>query len=114
MKDDHKQTGRLVHETMNSLDNIKRASPAPYLLTRIKTRMQRNTEQVASVWYRLGSLLSQPKVATIGLLLLLLINTLIITMSGHTGSQTDNGNNLQQNEFAIGVVSIYEPETIEP
>ena len=39
-----------VEETLNSLDGIKRASPQPWLFTRIKARLNREEAEEKTVW----------------------------------------------------------------
>ena len=38
---------KLIEEALNSVDDVKRAAPKPFLLTRINARMRKETE---SAW----------------------------------------------------------------
>jgi hypothetical protein len=50
---------KLVEETINSLDGAAKASPAPFLLTRIGAKMANRQEQ-PSLWERAGFLITRP------------------------------------------------------
>ena len=49
-----------VEEALNSLDGIKRASPQPWLFSRIKARLSREEAEERTVWGTVGSFLSKP------------------------------------------------------
>ena len=55
-----------VEEVLNSLDGIKRATPQPWLFSRIKARLNREEDEEKTVWGNLGSFLSKPGVAIAG------------------------------------------------
>ena len=61
-----------VEKTLNSLDGIQRASPQPWLFSRIKGKMMQQDDK--SVWGTIGSLLSKPVIAIAGLCLILMMN----------------------------------------
>ncbi len=104
-----------IEDTLHSMDGMQRATPAPYLLTRIKARMQQSVTEQNSVWFRLGSLLSRPSIAFAALLLLLLINTIVINIAGNYNRMTGKTTvNPQRDEYAVSVLSIYESEPYEP
>jgi hypothetical protein len=77
---DKKKLDKLVDETINSMDNAERATPAPYLLTRIQAKMNKETASL-SAWERISSLLGKPLVALPSLVLVLLLNFWIIRSS---------------------------------
>ena len=47
-----------VEQTLNSLDGIQRASPQPWLFSRIKGRLMQQDDK--TVWGVIGSFLSKP------------------------------------------------------
>ncbi|MEO6584563.1 MAG: hypothetical protein ABIO05_09580, partial [Ferruginibacter sp.] len=72
-----------IEETLHSIDGLQRATPSPFLVTRINARMQQSTAEQNSIWYKLGILLSRPSIAFATLLVLLLINTVVINIAGN-------------------------------
>ena len=67
----------MVEQTLNSMDGAERATPAPFLLTRINAKM--NREQ-PSAWERFGIFLSRPIIAltTIAFLIFFKTNPLVL------------------------------------
>ncbi len=61
-----------VEQTLNSLDGIQRASPQPWLFSRIKGKLMQQDDK--SVWGTIGSFLSKPVIAIAGLCLILMMN----------------------------------------
>ena len=71
-----------IEDTLNSINGIERATPAPYLLTRIN--QQRN--KVDTSWLEsLTRFLTKPAIAVLVLFFIIMINVLIIT-SGNENS----------------------------
>jgi hypothetical protein len=105
---------KMVEETIQSIDGINRATPRPYLLTRLNARMQQSVLQ--NNWTKLGSFLSRPGIALVGILLLLAVNVAIISSNNTIPDRAlaeQSGSELKD-EFAINVVSIYDTENQEP
>jgi hypothetical protein len=75
-----------VEETLNSLDGIKRATPQPWLFSRIKARLSREEAEERTVWGTMGSFLSKPVVAIAGLCLILLFNGAVLLNQPKEGS----------------------------
>ena len=61
-----------VEKTLNSLDGIQRATPQPWLFSRIKVKLMQQDDK--TVWGVIGSFLSKPVVAIAGLCLILMMN----------------------------------------
>jgi hypothetical protein len=104
-----------INRAMMSLDHIRRAEPAPFLLTRIQAAMQ-NPAPVINRWTLIAGFISRPVVAFSGLLLLILLNVGIIVqhkkylpLSASDSINTDN-----RDEYAIQIPGIYEIENLEP
>jgi len=86
-----------VEETLNSLDGIKRATPQPWLFSRIKARLSREEAEERTVWGTMGSFLSRPVVAIAGLCLILLFNgALLLNQPGEGSSAAIAVQNEQQ------------------
>jgi hypothetical protein len=61
-----------IEETLESLDNISKASPLPFFYTRLEARMMK--EEMNS-WERVGKFLSRPAIAFASVGLVLMLNT---------------------------------------
>lgn len=67
-----------VNETLNSLDGAQRATPQPWLFSRIKARLMREEAEERTIWGTMGSFLSKPAVAIAGLCLILVLNGVLV------------------------------------
>ncbi|MFC0774325.1 hypothetical protein [Terrimonas alba] len=65
-----------VEEALNSLDGIQRATPQPWLFSRIKKRLAE--EEDRSVWGALGGYLGKPAIAIAGLCFILMVNVFLV------------------------------------
>jgi hypothetical protein len=81
-----KDLSKKVAETLESLEGIQRAVPAPFLLTRVRAAMER---PMPGPWEKLGSFIARPAVATFGLLLVLLLNVALFYYQGSSRLQGD-------------------------
>lgn len=61
-----------VDETLESLDGIRRATPAPFLFTRLEARLE---ELPVSVWDRAIQFITRPVVAIAAILVIVSLNT---------------------------------------
>jgi hypothetical protein len=104
---------KMIDEALNSVDDVKRAEPKPFLLTRINARMNKGTE---SVWEKAGWLIARPVVAFTGLCLIVLINVMVM-MNNTDAVSTGNATEVAQNstdEFSSTVATIYDIENTQP
>lgn len=106
-----KNIQKLAEEALNSIDNIQRAKPKPYLLTRIHARMD---NAHPSAWEQAGRFIARPVVA-FALCSMILINFVWVFVSQPdpsraTAEQVQNG----QDEFSYTVATIYDTENTEP
>ena len=102
-----------IEEALNSVDDVRRAEPKPYLLTRIHARMGKATE---SVWEKTGWFIGRPAVAFAGLCMIVLINVMVI-MSNKTSATVTATDQMVQNstdEFSYTVATIYDNENSQP
>jgi hypothetical protein len=88
---------KLIDDTLNSLDDAGRATPRPYLFTRINVRMQNNVE---NAWDRTLRIISRPAVALSVLCLVICINALVVSRNYPLKSGTP----VTEDQFA----SVYE------
>ena len=88
--------GKRVEETLNSLQGIQRATPQPWLFSRIKKRLAEDEDR--TVWGTVGGYLGKPAIAIAGLCVILMVNVFLVF-------------NNQQNENAA---SCFEKEAPSP
>ncbi|MEO6539410.1 MAG: hypothetical protein ABIN74_00410 [Ferruginibacter sp.] len=103
---------KMIEDALNSVDDVQRAEPKPFLLTRIHARMNIGTE---SVWEKAGWFITRPAVAFTGLCLILLINVMV--MMNNNAVNTVNTTEVAQNstdEFSSSVATIYDIENTQP
>ncbi len=105
----NEQVNKLTNEAMNSMDDAGKATPAPYLLTRINAKLAQNKE---SLWTRAVWLIGKPAVAFSGLAIIIIVNVFAIFYNKDT---PDNLNNLTEqslqanaDEFSYTVATIYD------
>jgi hypothetical protein len=105
---------KMVQETMSSLDAAGRATPAPFLLTRINAKMERTAQP--SAWERAGIFLTRPAVAFTILASVLLMNVYIIG-SAEVSDNSIASQSLQSasDEFSMNTESsLFDFENIQP
>ena len=108
-----KDIEKLVEETMNSFDGSSKAEPKPFLLTRINSRLQTESDK-KNIWTKLGSILSTPAVAFASLAAIIILNVAIIMQTPVPENNTTQTTTPAKDEFAINVISIYDFENQEP
>lgn len=65
-----------VEETLNSLDDIQRATPQPWLFSRIKKRLAEDEDR--TIWGAIGGYLGKPAIAIAGLCFILMVNVFLV------------------------------------
>lgn len=108
MKQDEKME-QWVEDSLSSFDNAGRATPRPYLLTRIQSRI--NSTQPGFL-EKLGSFISKPAVAFSGLAFLIMVNITVIVYSdgGDITSIVEQPISVPD-DFSNTVATIYDYET---
>ena len=104
---------KMTSAALESIEGAGRAMPRPYLLTRIKARMERNKETSIE---RSGSFITRPVFVIAGLCLVLGINAFVIAFN-NTGTDTEsfavNEQSVQADEFGTTVATLYDIENNE-
>lgn len=102
-----------IDAVIESLGGVSKASPAPYLLTRINARLGKDADN--SFWGRAGAFISRPAVAGFGLGVFMLVNCIAVTVlkNGNGKSVASQPGNTNY-EFAINVSSNYDIDNQEP
>ena len=67
-----------VEEVLNSLDGVRRATPQPWLFSRVKARLHGEEAEEKNIWGALGSFLSRPGVAIASLCVIMLFNGVLL------------------------------------
>ena len=109
---DDKFLHKKIDDVMQSIDGIKRASPRPFLLTRIEGRMQNER----NIWATLSSFVAKPVVALICICFIVIINAMVIFMANSpSDSLTQQGNELAAaDEYSQVSTAFYEFENPKP
>ena len=80
-----KNIDRQIEDALNSIDGINKATPKPYLLTRINVRLN---NPVKSNWENAAVFISRPSVMTLGLCLVLAVNVGVILLNTSSTNKT--------------------------
>ncbi len=103
-----------IDTTLKSIDGITKASPKPFLLTRVNAAL--NNTATESVWSQIAFYLKKPLVAGFAIFILVLVNIIVIkSINGDT--EADNiakSVTSQKYDFAINVSVLYDIENPEP
>lgn len=100
--------------TMQSIDGVEKASPNPFLLTRINAALADNASD--TVWYKIAYYFKKPGIAAFAILLLILINIFVIKRSNANPEKESIvvRTGAQKYDFAINVSVLYDIENQEP
>lgn len=103
-----------VLTTMESFDGMTQADPKPFMLTRINAALQRGEDQ--SIWEAVTAFLKRPTVAIVSVLLLLILNIAVFSVSGFfRGNESISVNTVSAKyDFSVNVSGIYDSENQEP
>ena len=98
---------RTTEDILESLDGIRSASPAPFLYTRIRARMDNRSRPI---WERVSEGLARPWVATGLAVLLLVVNALIVLSGKDDASEPGAEEHLfaTHTDYNIHTTSFYE------
>lgn len=101
-----------IEEVMHSMDGINRASPRPFLFTRLEARMQAEK----NIWVKLSSFVVRPVIAFTCICFVLIINAMVIFMVNNAGnSLAQQGNELATaDEYSQVSSALYEFENSKP
>lgn len=105
MSIDDNHINQKIASTLQSIDEIKRAEPAPFLMTRINAAMAK-TPQRESIWATIGFWLSRPAIAVSLVMIFLALNMLGIFVNKAQGNDTPG--NTGAYEYLANVSSNYE------
>jgi hypothetical protein len=108
----HGHINKLIHDALNSLDGAARATPKPYLLTRLNARMQNEKE---SGWDNALRFISKPAIALVGLCLVIAINATVVTYNyPEKATALVEDQYASVDEYSGSVTVLNDIENIEP
>ena len=97
---------------MQSIDKIKKASPRPFLFTRLEARMQREK----NIWEKLSSFVARPVIAFACICLVIMINVMVI-FSANTSENSlvqQNSESASVDEYSQVTTTLYDFENARP
>lgn len=103
-----------IDSTLKSIDGIAKASPNPFLLTRINAVLNNAVEE--TVWSKIAFYLKKPLVSGFAILLLAFVNIIVIKSINNRNKKELVAKSLasQKYDFAIHVSVLYDIENLEP
>ena len=104
---------QLIEEALSSVDDVSRAEPKPYLLTRINARLSRQTE---TAWERAGRFIARPVVVIAGLFIIIAVNVSVAAFNNNSNTSVaaNDQATVTTDEFSTTVARLYENDNIEP
>lgn len=111
MKENDKNITDRIEETLNSFDNIQRASPKPFLLTSINAKLNNKAK---NIWEKTAFFISRPAVMLFGLSLITAINLSVILVNNSSKNKVNENSIIslsEEEEYGIPFVTIENNET---
>ena len=108
---DNQKLAKLVNETMDAMDGAERATPAPYLLTRLHAALKR--EEV-SYWERISLFICRPGVAVTAVLLVIILNLFMYTYSGSTQVSRQTLSTASDDYSMVNPAALFDIENTQP
>ena len=101
-----------IDDVMQSMDGIKKASPRPFLFTRLEARMQNER----NIWSKISSFVARPVIAFACICFVLVLNAMVILLSDTSGnSLTQQGSELATaDEYSQVSYNFYDFENTKP
>ncbi len=96
--------------TLNSLEGIQRAKPAPFFFTRLMSKMQIKNE---SGWERLVVFITRPSVAMVTVALIIFLNMLAAYHEVERNAKTDIVEQSYADYYYVNTSSLYDFENPE-
>lgn len=105
---------KLIHDTIQSLDGAGRATPKPFLLTRVMAAVNKQ-ESIANGWSKIVAFISRPGFAIAALSFVIIINIIAFRMNKNENSNSVvmQTNTAIADEFAGNINNIYEFENTD-
>ena len=107
----NKNINNWVDEALNSLDDVKRATAKPYVLTRMNAKMQNSN---SSIWDNVLQFISKPMVALVCMLIIITFNVLVVSRNYNTSNTINEEQALTIDEYNANITALNYTENIEP
>jgi membrane-bound ClpP family serine protease len=107
----NKNINNWVDEALNSLDDVKRATAKPYVLTRMNAKMQNSN---SSIWDNVLQFISKPMVALVCMLIIITFNVLVVSRNYNTSNTINEEQALTVDEYNANITALNYTENIEP
>lgn len=106
------QIQKMTEEALKSLDGAARASAKPFLLTRIRARLDSGTD---TIWERACRLISRPEIAITVIALVIATNALIM-ITGNKPAETTLSNEqlTAADDLSANTAILFNTENPEP
>ena len=100
-----------VDAALNSLDDVKRATAKPYVLTRMNAKTQNSN---SSIWDNALQFISKPMVALVCMLIIIAFNVLVISRNYNTSNTINEEQAVTVDEYNANITALNYTENIEP
>lgn len=107
----NKNINNWVDEALNSLDDVKRATAKPYVLTRMNAKTQNSN---SSIWDNVLQFISKPMVALVCMLIIIAFNVLVVSRNYNTSNTINEEQALSVDEYNANITALNYTENIEP
>ena len=107
----NKNINNWVDAALNSLDDVKRATAKPYVLTRMNAKTQNSN---SSIWDNALQFISKPMVALVCMLIIIAFNVLVISRNYNTSNTINEEQALTVDEYNANITALNYTENIEP
>ncbi len=103
-----------INQAMLSIDGMEKASPKPFLLTRVNAAL--NNRGAETIWTKIAFYLKKPTVAAVAILLVFTVNIIAINNRNKLVERESLTKSIspQKYDFAINVSVMYDIENQEP
>ncbi len=99
-----------VEKTLSCLDGVKKATPNPYMYTRVKARLEKEQK---GFWIRAFFFLNRPAIAVAAIVVAVMINTAVFFefRSETAQENTDENEQVFASEYNLSSTTIYDATT---
>lgn len=110
--DTKKNIEKMMEEALSSLDGNTRATPQPFLLTRIHARLSNKQE---TTWEKAVGFITSPAIVIAGLCLIIAVNVWVMTFNRSTGTENITEQQLaSSDDLSTTTATLYDIENSEP
>ena len=110
--DNKEHIEKMVDEALGSFDGAERATPKPFLLTRINARIDKSRN---GAWESAARFIARPVVVIAGLCMVIAVNALVVAYNNSANTTTVSEQlTASTDEFSTTVARLYDIDNIEP